>query len=69
MNPTFRALTQSERKHARFELFTDKELGMEVEKEIFQQNLVDSVRFKDLIICRGPMKTVTPTARSFLRPR
>lgn len=47
MNPMYRQLSGCERHHAKFELFSDKEIGIASEgARIFLNNLVDSVSIK-----------------------
>ena len=42
-NPFFKKLVDAPRNHSRFPLYTDKELGLTEERELFNQNLIDSV--------------------------
>lgn len=69
MNPAYRNISGTEHHHAKFELFTDQEIGVAQEAEIFNKNLVDSVSNNTIIFYRGLMKTVILIARYCPRPR
>jgi hypothetical protein len=63
-----RATVEQARNHARFELYTDLELG--IDSDVFDNNIVDSVSpFHHLHIDSALMRTATPTARSCPRPK